>query len=144
MDGVVASRPRWTSSLIGVVPALRRIVEDEDLSGLTDRDRCLMSFLAEDFEEEVSDLRAVSSFHPGSPITEGQSDLPRAVVAAARTIGQTGMTERPDDVPGLLEDLARLLRALAMGSAVSWGEIDHLLWMLDGAGDVMFGTAAQT
>jgi hypothetical protein len=103
-----------------------------------------MSFLAEDFEEEVSDLRAVSSFHPGSPITEGQSDLPRAVVAAARTIGQTGMTERPDDVPGLLEDLARLLRALAMGSAVSWGEIDHLLWMLDGAGDVMFGTAAQT
>jgi hypothetical protein len=140
---MVASRPRWTSSLVGVVPALRRIVEDEDLNGLTDRDRCLMGFLAEDLEVEVSDLRAVSRFYPGAATNEDQSDLPRAVVAAARAVGETDVDARTDDVPALLEKLARLLGALAVGSAVTWVEVDHLLSVLDAAGDVVFGTVAQ-
>ena len=66
MEGVTVekNRPDWTSSLVGVVPALRQLLaERQELRPLDAR---LMGFLADDLLDDVTDFRSIARFRRSS------------------------------------------------------------------------------
>ena len=134
-------RPSWTSSLVGVVPALRKLSTDG--VALREIDRALMNALAEDLQDDVAHLKSVAQFRPQSLETEAPSPLRRAVATAVAELGQPSGTSTSEETTRLLDELQGQLRRIAADQATA-AELDHVLAVLDRASDHVFGAQPST
>ena len=136
------SRPDWTATLIGVVPALRRLVEER--RELRPLDVRLMGFMADDLLEDVADFHSVARFRPETLASESPSDLRRAVAAAVREVDHLDPSNvTPEGTTTLLDELQVELRELPTKDPLSVGSNEErLLRILDRVCDHLYG--AQT
>jgi len=137
------SRPDWTASLVGVVPALRRLLAERQ--PLRPMDARLMGFLADDFLDDVDDFRSVAQFRPETLASESPSDLRRVVAAAVRKVdGVEPSAGSPEETTLLLNDLQDQLRALPTKDPTTLGADDErLLTILERVCDHLYGAQAS-
>ncbi len=137
------SRPDWTASLVGVVPALRRLIADGQ--PLRPLDAQLVGFLADDFLDDVDDFRSVARFRPETLASESPSDLRRVVAAAVREVDSVKPSAgSPEETTLLLNDLQEQLRALPSKDPNGLGENEErLLRILDRVCDHVYGAQAS-
>jgi hypothetical protein len=145
MEGVTVekNRPDWTSSLVGVVPALRQLLaERQELRPLDAR---LMGFLADDLLDDVTDFRSIARFRPKTLPAEAPSDLRRAVAAAVREVDRIDPSNiTPEETTRLLNDLQEQLRALSTkGPDTVGADEERLLKILDRVCDHLYGVQAS-
>jgi hypothetical protein len=136
------SRPDWTASLVGVVPALRLLIEDR--RELRPVDARLMGFLADDLLEDVADFRSAAKFRPKAFASEAPSDLRRAVAAGVREVDQIDLSSvTPEETTRLLNELQEELRSLPTKAPESVGpDEERLLLILDRVCDHLYGAQA--